>query len=296
MIAIRRRRAAGVLVSGLWCTLLAVVGCADILGYEYPGNNCRINSDCPPNNVCLSGECGVQCVDVMVDCHANQACLNGLCVDIAVPSTDSGLAPDTAGDETGSDSTSIALDGGDSGACASGCGAGVCWDGGCLQRAIYSSFGPGDPGPSVHTAGVQPNTLYGVQVTLPKAGLLTGLGTYLAPRTQGVTYEFALYTDLGGHPDALEAQTAPFDATAGRNEEAITPIWLPAGAHWVMSAGSESVTYQTLVDPAVEMQNPSWKWEFIDFTFGQQLPLSLDNAIASVGVVPPSDVFIVVAQ
>lgn len=132
--------------------------------------------------------------------------------------------------------------------CSNVCQYGVCQAATCKFTAI----GAGYPNPGTGTTTIGANTLEGIMIG---ASSSTAVAIGLQTITGGVTMRLALYTDSGGKPGSLLAETGDLVSVAGgRTEGSIPGTATPApGPYWVMTlikAGtlqiateSNSVTY-----------------------------------------------------
>lgn len=115
---------------------------------------------------------------------------------------------------------------------------------------------------STHGAGF----LLGEKVVVPTAYTLRQIG--LIAITAGPQFQLALYTDVGGAPGNLVAQTAVGTLTAGTMEVPITAgsVPIPAGTYWIMGvyATSASIGYTTAAGSNVVAYRTQ--------TFGAALP------------------------
>jgi hypothetical protein len=102
--------------------------------------------------------------------------------------------------------------------------------------------------------------LFGFSISVPTAGSLLGFG--VIPQTDG-TWNFGMYTDKGGQPDRLVAQTGDVVLTAYGSalEFPVASKAITAGAYWLMSvrrsdagaiclsSGPSIVLWQTIANP-----------------------------------------------
>jgi hypothetical protein len=109
------------------------------------------------------------------------------------------------------------------------------------------------------------NYLLGTSVDVPDDVTVRGFGVQM--RVTGPRGHFALYTNVGGVPGALVAQTADVTpASVGANEFAATaPVAIPRGRYWLMGVweSDASIGYTQATDAIVH---------YIPHTFGTALP------------------------
>ena len=77
------------------------------------------------------------------------------------------------------------------------------------------------------------NRLVAQQVTLPQSATIQSLSFYVGGGTGG-QLRLGIYSDVGGGPGTLQAQTAAFTPAVGWNTQNVTtPVLLPAGTYWL---------------------------------------------------------------
>lgn len=77
--------------------------------------------------------------------------------------------------------------------------------------------------------------------------------------------QMALYTDLGGHPDALVVETASAPVVVGVLELPVTPTLVVAGDYWIMGI------YDTSASIGIDFANTD-QVDYRSLSFGAPLP------------------------
>jgi hypothetical protein len=112
--------------------------------------------------------------------------------------------------------------------------------------------------------------LFGQQFTTASPSTVVRLGFITGASAK--TAQLALYSDVGGNPDALVASTAVFSVVNGVNEVAVTsPAALPAGAYWIMTVFSDA----TLI---LESTGSNSTIKDVAFSIGTPLPTTFPSA------------------
>jgi hypothetical protein len=243
----------------LGAMLLTAAGCGDLLGFQDTVLvHCVLASDCGESNslVCRNGFCTPEC-KVNKDCEdtpERPVCIEGRCVTAEAPGPtvgDSGVeAADAPSDASDGASARNASEGG---TCDPACSTfSVCRDQECVGVTDL-----GWSSPTGQMEVVEHGYLQAIQIYVDLCGLATGIGLDLAISAHE-TFRMALYSDNGGNPDALLAQTQPATFVQGVNEVAVTPqasIGCNEGGayYWIVGTWSQdSVEFVTESTPVTK--------------------------------------------
>jgi hypothetical protein len=159
-----------------------------------------------------------------------------------------------------------------------GTGTGFVWAGanaGLVRRGVrgapLSTFGNAVEFAS--SGGHSPNYLLGYRITVTSRMDLTHLALIIKSAVAGAV-QMGLYTESGGEPNTLVAQTAsaPLSA-AGRYEIPITAgqVQIQPGAYWLMA------DYSVTTSPGV-LTGTGGVYKYISLTFGSALPTTFPAA------------------
>jgi hypothetical protein len=97
-----------------------------------------------------------------------------------------------------------------------------------------------------------------MELVIVEAGTLAALG--LQTVTGNVPIRLGLYTDYGGAPYQLVAQTGELITVAnGATEGLVTPVSISAGTYWFFFVASSNVTITT--------ESASTLWWYTSFTY-----------------------------
>lgn len=114
-------------------------------------------------------------------------------------------------------------------------------------------------------------SLSGFQVSIPTSVNLQEFGVVASH--DGSKVIMALYTDVGGHPGALVASTAPTPLSGADQRIApIAPAALPAGSYWIMGEFDGNGPFHGRT-PMRVTRGASTNW--IAHTFGAALPTTI---------------------
>lgn len=118
------------------------------------------------------------------------------------------------------------------------------------------------------------NFLLGTSLDVPQNSILKGFGYWGYDDT--TNFRMALYTDSGGEPDQLVAETGPIAMEFGEQEVTIAEANLPAGTYWVMGH------YETS-SPGVGQGTDSTTIKFISLPFSSDPPQTYPAASTYTG-------------
>ena len=127
------------------------------------------------------------------------------------------------------------------------------------------------PGASAHS----PDFLLGVPVVVPQSSMLTHL--CVIAKSGGPDVVLALYSDAGGWPDTLVADTSATPMTVGTMELPVTPTAVAPGTYWIMGVYSADASI------GVDESDPSAPDRYTDDPFGSPLPDPFGPATAYSG-------------
>jgi cysteine-rich repeat protein len=130
----------------------------------------------------------------------------------------------------------------------------------------YTEF----PEPSSHSA----NYLLGTQVTVAQAGTLTHFGLFSKSSSPNIV--MALYSDVGGKPGQLLAQTPATDLPLGPLEIPVPAAAIPAGTYWIMAV------FDTSASVGIQFGGPDVV-AYISHAFGAALPMSFPPPLTYTG-------------
>jgi hypothetical protein len=196
--------------AALGALVFAAMGCGNLLGFEDPVLvHCVLASDCGGSNalVCRSGICTPEC-RTDKDCQDSPerpVCVGGSCAK-GQESTP------TVGDS--SVETEAAAPVAEGGSCDASCPAySACRDDACLSvtRVGWSS-------PTGNMEVAEHRYIQAFQIQVDLCGFATGVGLDVAISNHE-RFRLALYSDNGGNPDALIAETGVTTFIQGVNEE-----------------------------------------------------------------------------
>lgn len=179
---------------------------------------------------------------------------------------DSGLIDSSIGDASTNDSTAIdsglidaSIDASIDSAIDTGVDTGVdsSVDAGptCLGGLSGSARRYGNVTPFASSSSHAPNDLLGSPLTIPQGGTLLGFG--VVGRVAGSHVELALYTDSGGRPGTLVAQTSSTLVCVGSIEVSgtVQPV-IGAGSYWIL--GVYDVNASIGYDLSVSTASVDW--------------------------------------
>lgn len=111
-----------------------------------------------------------------------------------------------------------------------------------------------------------PHFLLGEQVVVPAPTTLRRFGVLVV--TSGPQFQMALYSDLGGVPHHLVAQTAPFAVTAGSMEvlPTVPNVILPPGTYWLVGICNQNASFGYTTGAGANVV------QYRSLTFGTPLP------------------------
>jgi hypothetical protein len=161
----------------------------------------------------------------------------------------------------------------------------VCRESTCLATALYGSTGPG-----VSNVNFTGNYLAGVQVYVPSASVITGLGVVLANATTSRNMYLGLYSDVAGNPAALIATLAgPVAVSAGGQEFDVSPapVDIAKGNYWILGVWDGTASFASNTGTTVT-------WRYASRSMGP-LPQAAPTSMASTPLAPPN-LFLRVAQ
>lgn len=226
-------------------------------------NNCgQCGKVCPndwPNSTpkCSTGACGHQCTAPWDNCDgvAGNGC-----------------------------EANLNTDGANCGHCGGACSSTVCRNQTCLTTARYGNTGAGTS--NVNFAG---NYLAGIQVYIPNASVVTGLGVVLYGSTVSRDMYLGLYKDLAGNPSGLVATTTSTLVAPGGKEMSVVPVPvdIAAGNYWILGVWDGTASFATNTATTVT-------WRYASYAFGA-LPTTAPTGMSSTSVAPPN-LYAIVAQ
>ena len=143
---------------------------------------------------------------------------------------------------------------------------------GNFLELIRGQYGNVAPLPSDGSAS--PNFLLGSQLVVPQDSTLVNFGVDI--RVAGPQMKLALYTESGGEPGVLVAETAPRAMVVGVTEIHTDAIPLPAGNYWIMAVydATASVGFES---------GGAWEVKYISHTFASALPANYPAATTYTG-------------
>jgi hypothetical protein len=256
-------RVSAVAFVGALCAV--VTSCRDFLGFQDAVVvQCLLDSDCPGTLVCNgTGVCTQQCATDK-DCELGgrypqgSTCTGGVCSlpEAAAPmgvvdaSDVSDALDEPSSEGSQSETASNASEGGQ---CIPSCSEfSLCEAATCLSET--------DVGWSNPTGGqgiAEDGFLNAIQVPVDLCGFVTGIGFDLAVASDE-TYRFGLYTDNGGNPEKLVAQTASTPVRQGVNEAPVTQVVslaceLDVTYYWIVGTWNQnSVEFVTESTPVTK--------------------------------------------
>jgi hypothetical protein len=195
---------------------------------------------------------------------------------------------DCSGDENTSRNgceTHGAVDPNNCGRCKNACTSMVCREGACLATALYGNTGPG-----VSSVNFTGNYLAGIQVYVPNASVVTGLGVVLFGATTGRTMYLGLYSDVAGNPATLLATLAGPVAVSGGGQEfdvSPSPVDIGKGNYWILGVWDGTASFASNTGTTVT-------WRYASRSMGP-LPETAPTSMASTPLAPPN-LYIRVAQ
>ncbi len=130
-------------------------------------------------------------------------------------------------------------------------------DGGPLTRY-------GNVAPFASNSSHGPNYLLGSPLAIPVNCTLVAFG--VIARSSGPQAIMALYTDSGGQPGNLVAQTAAFTLNNQTMEISAPNVAITAGNYWIMGI------YNVTASIGIDYSNASAQVDYISLNFGAQLP------------------------
>lgn len=239
--------------------------------------NAASNTETDPANC---GACGQACSSN----NGAPACAGGRC---AMASCVPGYL-DCSGDESTSRNgceTHGAVDPNNCGRCNNACTSKVCREGTCRATALYGNTGPG-----VSSVNFTGNYLAGIQVYVPNASVVTGLGVVLFGATTGRNMYLGLYSDVAGNPAELVATLAGPVAVSGGGQEfdvSPSPVDIGKGNYWILGVWDGTASFASNTGTTVT-------WRYASRSMGP-LPQSAPTSMASTPLAPPN-LYIRVAQ
>jgi hypothetical protein len=171
------------------------------------------------------------------------------------------------------------------GRCGNVCTSKVCRESTCLATALYGNTGAGVS--NVNFAG---NYLAGVQVYVPNASVITGLGVVLLSATTSRNMYLGLYSDEAGNPAKLIATLAgPVAVSAGGQEFDVSPapVDIAKGNYWILGVWDGTASFASNTGTTVT-------WRNVSRPMGP-LPQTAPTSMGSIQY-PPPNLFIKVAQ
>jgi len=241
------------------------------------GCNATSNTETDPANC---GACGQTCSSN----NGAPACAAGGC---SMASCAPGYL-DCSGDENTSRNgceTHGAVDPNNCGHCKNVCTSKVCRAETCLATALYGNTGAG-----VSSVNFTGNYLAGIQVYVPSASVVTGLGVVLFGATTSRNMYLGLYSDVAGNPAALIATLAgpvavsnggqPFDVSPA-------PVDIAQGNYWLLGVWDGTASFASNTGTTVT-------WRYAARSMGP-LPSTAPTSMASTPLAPPN-LYLIVAQ
>ncbi len=223
------------------------------------GHACSTNSGVP---ACTVGRCSMaSCAPGYLDCSDDE---------------------DTSRDGC---ETHGAVDPNNCGRCGNDCTSKVCREGTCLASATYGNTGPG-----VSSVNFTGDYLAGIQVYVPNASVVTGIGAVLFGATAGRSMYLGLYSDVAGNPASLVATLAgPVSVSSGGQEFDVSPapVDIAKGNYWILGVWDQTASFASNTGTTVT-------WRYASRAMGP-LPQTAPTSMASTSLAPPN-LFIRVAQ
>ncbi|MGE0322972.1 MAG: hypothetical protein AB7S68_11750 [Polyangiaceae bacterium] len=191
------------------------------------------NAACSTNHiarVCSAGECGGTCSNGYADCNSNKR-------------------SDGCEINTNADPTNCSQ-------CGTTCDYGVCQSATCA----FTKWGLSGTAPS--TNQLSANTAYGFRVHVANASSLRAIGavTPVLGGDPASNVRLAVYTDAGGGPGTLVAQSGSVPRVPGATEGLVNPTNIAAGNYWVFVIAD--------ADLRVGLETTTATWWYKSFTFG----------------------------
>ena len=229
-------------------------------------------AECP--YVCIENRCGGECKPGMAECTSitqrracdsrgawtpasscTNACVDGVCTGDCVPGSLE-CATETSVRRCGDDGRWDE---------AAPCSSGQCKDRDCSPLMVFgrSSLESGQE-------AVQKDTLIGIELNIPVACSLVGIGIVVAAVPGPVHAYFGLYTDFGSAPGNRLALSAEVELHEGLNEFELPKVLLSAGTYWILFVLDQYVSVATSADTTES-------WMFAPSAYGDP-PLSFGFA------------------
>jgi hypothetical protein len=130
-------------------------------------------------------------------------------------------------------------------------------DGGTLFRY-------GNVAPFASNSSHAPNDLLGSPLSVPQNSTLVAFG--VIARSSGPQVIMALYTDSGGQPGTLVAQTTAVTLNNQTMEIPAPSVAVPAGSYWIMAV------YNVSASVGIDFSNAQAKVDYTSLNFGSMLP------------------------
>jgi hypothetical protein len=174
----------------------------------------------------------------------------------------SDAAQEAAGDDATSDDASDATmaDSGDDGT--QDADSDAPFDSGLIDGGGLTRYG--NVAPFAKNSSHAPNDLLGSPLNVPVSSTLVAFG--VIARSSGPQIIMALYTDSGGQPGTLVAQTSPVVLNGQTMEISAPSVAVPAGNYWIMGV------YDVTASIGIDYTNLSAKVDYTSLNFGSMLP------------------------
>jgi hypothetical protein len=225
------------------------------------------------------GGCGRPCGTQ----NGTPGCAAGAC---SMSACGSGFLDCSADENTSRDGceTNGNTDSANCGRCGNVCSSKVCRSQACLATARYGNTGAGSS-----ASPFSANFLAGIQVYIPNASVVTGLGAVLYGATASCDMYLGLYRDIAGSPGALVATVAaPAKVAPGGKELAVNPpIDVLAGTYWILGVWDGLASFSSNSTTAVN-------WLFAPYPYGA-LPSTAPTSMTPASL-PPPNLYVIVAQ
>jgi hypothetical protein len=171
------------------------------------------------------------------------------------------------------------------GRCGNPCTSKVCRNQTCLATARYGNTGPG-----TDISAFTQDFLAGIQIYIPNASVVTGLGAVLYDATGSCNMYLGLYQDVAGNPGKLIATvTVPALVAPGGKELSVAPpVDVPAGTYWILGVWDKLASFATNSTTTTVI------WRSAAYPYGA-LPSTAPLTMTPISAAPPN-LYVIVAQ
>jgi len=170
------------------------------------------------------------------------------------------------------------------GRCGNVCSSKVCRNETCLATARYGNTGAGSD-----LVDFSVGFLAGIQIYIPNASVVTGIGVVLYDLATPSNMYLGLYKDVAGNPGDLVATVSnpTLVAPGGKELSVAPPVDVLAGTYWILGVWDGLASFATNSTTNVT-------WRFSSYPFGP-LPAAAPTSMDTVSA-PPPNLYVIVAQ